>query len=67
MKKIAASILCTLTGLLLMTSCLGNAEEETELSSTVALLTFSINDLKTVHKVTHEGKDTTYTTVMEVA
>lgn len=64
MKKIAASILCTLAGLLLMTSCLGNAEEETELSSTVALLTFSINDLKTVHKFTHEGKDTTYTTVM---
>lgn len=64
MKKIVKSLLFPLIGALFMTSCLG-AAEETELSSTVALLTFQIEDLKTVHTIQNDnGEDSTYTTVM---
>lgn len=64
MKKIATSLLCPLIGALLVTSCLGEAEE-TELTSTVALLTFQIQDLKTVHTIQKaNGEDSTYTSVM---
>lgn len=64
MKKIATSLLCPLIGALLMTSCLGETEE-TELTSTVALLTFQIQDLRTVHTIQKaNGEDSTYTSVM---
>lgn len=64
MKKIAISLVCPLIGALLMTSCLGGADDA-ELSSDVALLSFSIKDLKTKHTITKaDGTDSTYTTVM---
>jgi hypothetical protein len=67
MKKIATSLLCSLFVALTFTSCLPEGEE-TELTSTVALLSFSINDLKTQHTITLEnGKDSTYTTIMKAS
>lgn len=58
------TLLCPLIAGMLLTSCLPEAEE-TELSSTVAILSFSINDLKTKHTVPLDnGKDSTYTTIM---
>ena len=64
MKKIAISIICPLIGALLMTSCLKD-DDDTVLSSDVALLSFSIGDLKTTHTIQKEnGEDSTYTTVM---
>lgn len=64
MKKIAISLICPLVSVLLMTSCLGN-DGDTELSSDVALLSFSIGDLKTTHTIQKEnGEDSTYTIVM---
>lgn len=64
MKKIALSLICSLVAGMTLTSCLPEGEES-ELTSTVALLSFSINDLKTQHTITLEnGKDSTYTTVM---
>ena len=64
MKKIAISLICPLVSVLLMTSCLGN-DDDTVLSSEVALLSFSIGDLKTTHTIQKEnGEDSTYTTVM---
>lgn len=65
MKRITISLICTLIMSVSLTSCLPEAEE-TELTSTVALLSFSINDLKTKHTLTLDnGKDTTYTTIMK--
>lgn len=67
MKKITISFLCPLFVGLFFTSCLPEGEE-TELSSTVALLTFGINDLKTQHTITLEsGEDSTYTTLMKAS
>ena len=67
MKKIATSLLCSLFVALAFTSCLPEGEE-TELSSSVALLSFSIEDLKTKHTITLEsGKDSTYTTIMKAS
>lgn len=64
MKKIAIVLLCPLFVGLSLTSCLPESEE-TELTSTVALLSFGINDLKTRHTITlSNGKDSTYTTIM---
>lgn len=64
MKRIAISLVCPLIGLLFMTSCLDD-KNEIEKSSEVALLSFGIKDLKTVHTIkTATGKDSTYTTVM---
>lgn len=64
MKKIAISLICALVASTTLTSCLPDGEE-TELTSTVALLSFSINDLKTRHTITlANGKDSTYTTIM---
>ncbi len=64
MKKIAISLVCPLIGALLMTSCLKD-DDDTVLSSDVALLSFSIGDLKTTHTIKKEnGEDSTYTTVM---
>ena len=64
MKKIAISLICALVASTTLISCLPDAEE-TELTSTVALLSFSINDLKTQHTITlASGKDSTYTTIM---
>ena len=57
MKKIAMALLCPLIAGMLFTSCLPEAEE-TELSSTVAILSFSINDLKTKHTVTLDNVTT---------
>ena len=62
MKRIAISLVYPLVGALLMTSCLGG-EDATELSSNVALLSFSIGDLKTTHIIKKaDGTDSTYTT-----
>ena len=62
MKKIANGLICSLIGVLLMTSCLGG-EDATELSSNVALLSFSIGDLKAAHTIKKaDGTDSTYTT-----
>lgn len=61
MKKIAISIICPFIGALLMTSCLKDDVDVVQ-SSEVALLSFAINDVKTVHTV--EGTDSTYTTIM---
>ena len=64
MKKIVIALLFPLFVGLSLTSCLPEAEE-TELTSTVALLSFGINDLKTRHTITlSNGKDSTYTTIM---
>lgn len=62
MKRIAISLIYPLIGALLMISCLGG-EETTELSSNVALLSFSVGDLKTTHTFKKaDGTDSTYTT-----
>lgn len=67
MKKIAISLLCPLFVGLMFTSCLPD-NEETELSSAVALLSFKINDLKTQHNITLDnGKDSTYTSIMKTS
>lgn len=67
MKKIAISLIFPLFVGLFLTSCLPE-EEKTELTSTVALLSFGINDLKTQHTITLEnGKDSTYTTIMSAS
>ena len=63
MKRIASNLLCPLIGVLLITSCLGN--DDVVQSSDVALLSFSIKDLKTTHTIKKDGKDSTYTTVMD--
>ena len=64
MKRTAISLICPLVIGILMTSCLGDAEES-ELSSAVALTSFSISDLKTTHVIKKEnGEDSTYTTVV---
>ena len=64
MKKIVISLICPLIGALLMTSCLGD-DEVTELSSNVALLSFSIGDLKAKHTIKKaDGTDSTYTTLI---
>lgn len=64
MKRIATSLICPLIGALLLTSCLSNDDEIVK-SSEVALLSFGIKDIKTVHTIkTDEGKDSTYTTMM---
>ena len=64
MKRIALRLICPLIGALLMTACLGN-EAVTEPSSTVSLLTFEIEDLKTKHTIKNaDGTDSTYTTVL---
>lgn len=61
-KRIATWLVCPLIGALLMTSCLGS-DETTELSSKVALLSFSVGDLKTTHTIKKDdGTDSTYTT-----
>ncbi len=65
MKRFAISLICPLIVGICFTSCLPEAEE-TELTSTVALLSFGINDLKTEHTITLDnGKDSTYTSVMK--
>lgn len=65
MKRFAISLICPLIIGICFTSCLPEAEE-TELTSTVALLSFSIDDLKTKHTITLDnGKDSTYTSVMK--
>ena len=67
MKRIVVSLICPIIIGLFFTSCLPDAEE-TELSSSVALLSFSINDLKTQHTVTLDnGKDSTYTVIMNTS
>ena len=64
MKRTAISIICPLVVGLLMTSCIDDPEG-TELSSAVALTSFSIGDLRTTHVVEKEnGKDSTYVTIM---
>ena len=64
MKRIATCLVCPLIGALLMTSCLGDGDA-TELSSNVALLSFSIGDLKTTHTVKKaDGTDSAYTTLI---
>lgn len=64
MRRIAISLVCPLIGALLMTSCLGG-DDDVVPSSNVALLSFSIKDLKTKHTITKaDGTDSTYTTVM---
>lgn len=60
MKKIATKASYLLLSALCLTSCLGE-EEVTELSSTVALLTFSLDDMKTTRTRLVDGRDTTYT------
>ncbi len=64
MKRIVIGFVCPLIGALLMTSCLKDDDEMVK-SSEVALLTFGIKDLKTVHTIQKDnGEDSTYTTVM---
>lgn len=64
MKKIATSLLCPLIGVLFMASCLGDGET-TELTSTVALLSFEIKDLKAKQTIKKDdGTDSTYTTTV---
>ena len=59
MKRIAIGLVFPLIGALLMASC-SKDKDEVELTSTVALLSFGIKDIKTVHS-TQDGE---YTTVM---
>lgn len=67
MKRTAISLICPIIIGLSFTSCLGDSEE-TVPASTVALLSFSINDLKTQHTETLDnGKDTTYTIVTKTS
>ena len=64
MKRIAISLVCPLVGVLLMTSCLGG-DDDTALSSEVALLSFGIEDLKSTKTIKKaDGTDSTYTVVM---
>ena len=64
MKRIAISLVCPLVGVLLMTSCLGG-DNDTVLSSEVALLSFGIEDLSTTRTIKKaDGTDSTYTVVM---
>lgn len=64
MKKTAISLIFPFIAAMLLTSCLGN-DEDGVLSSSVALLSFEVNDLKTKHTIQKEnGEDSTYTTVM---
>ena len=67
MKRTVISLICPIIIGLSFTSCLPEAEE-TELTSTVALISFGINDLKTRHTITLDnGKDSTYTTIMDAS
>lgn len=67
MKRTVISLICPMIIGLFFTSCLPEAEE-TELTSTVALISFGINDLKTRHTITLDnGKDSTYTTIMDAS
>ena len=67
MKRTVISLICPIIIGLFFTSCLPEAEE-TELTSTVALISFGINDLKTRHTITLDnGKDSTYTTIMDAS
>ena len=67
MKRIAISLVWPLIGALLMTSCLGS-EDNTELSSNVALLSFSIGDLETTHTIKkNDGTDTTSTYTTKIS
>ena len=64
MKKSAIALILPLVGALLMTSCL-SSEDEGVTSSDVALLSFSIKDLRTTHTIQKaDGTDSTYTTVI---
>ena len=59
MKRIAISLVCPLVGVLLMTSCLGG-DDDTALSSEVALLSFGIEDLKSTKTIKKaDGTDST--------
>ena len=67
MKRTVISLICPIIIGLFCTSCLPEAEE-TELTSTVAIISFSINDLKTRYTITLDnGKDSTYTTLMDAS
>ena len=67
MKRTVISLICPIIIGLFFTSCLPDAEEA-ELSSSVALLSFSINDQKTQYTITLDnGKDSTYTVVMNTS
>ncbi len=62
MKRTTINLICPLVIGMLLTSCLGTAEESVP-SSTVALTSFSISDLKTTHVLKKEnGEDSIYTT-----
>ena len=64
MKRIAINVVCPLISMLLMTSCFGD-EAEVAKSSEVALLSFSIKDLRTTYTTQKaNGEDSTYTVVM---
>lgn len=60
MKKAVESLTLLLVSAVLLTSCLGE-EEEVVKTSTVALLTFSLDDMKTTRTKKVNGRDTTYT------
>lgn len=63
MKRTVVSLICPIIIGLFFTSCLTDAEE-TEPTSSVALLSFCINDLKTQYTVTLDnGEDSTYTVI----
>lgn len=63
MKRIAIGLVCSLICVSLLTSCL--SDDEGNKSSDVALLSFSIKDLKTTHTIKKDnGEDSTYTTVV---
>ena len=64
MKRIAIGLVCPLIGALLLASCTKN-DAISEQSSSVALLSFAIKDLKTQYTIkTDDGRDSTYTIVM---
>ena len=63
MKRIAIGLVCSLISMSLLTSCL--SDDDGVKSSDVALLSFSIKDLKTTHTIKKDnGEDSTYTTVV---
>lgn len=67
MKRTVISLIFPIFIGLFFTSCLPDAEE-VDRTSTVAIVSFSINDLKTQHTVTLDsGKDSTYTTIMKAS
>lgn len=67
MKRTVISLICPIIIGLFFTSCLRDTEE-TVLSSTVAITSFSINDLKAQHtEVLDNGKDTTYTIILKTS